>query len=410
MELMRCYERKSLAYLTVCVLAAFIFPGCNENAGIDPDYKLLSSGSFIQDKNYYLLTVFQKDARVKSCIENDETLAAISAGQESLFRSAADTCAGDIGCCASALLYPDDKISQVSGELNRVFSKQVASRALIEKHMRPSGMFQLHASETNGMLLEDSWLDTMNGLQAAFDSYVRSLPVETLDKIMKEVDAASPEGMLFFEPLLKVCIAAMIEQGRDESARYEPLASGQNKKALERMASIKWDDYEYPLLIVPGYGPEKNSVVLSPTGKIRCQAAAKRYHAGLAPFILTSGGHVHPDRTPYCEALEMKKYLINELDVPENAILVDPHARHTTTNLRNAARIMFRNKIPTERYSLIITDLFQSFYIAYMLDKRCLEELGYMPYLTVRMISLCETLFLPDMKSLHADPRDPLDP
>lgn len=52
----------------------------------------------MQDKNYYLLTVFQKDARVRGCIENDDNLAAISAGQESLFLLAARTCAGDIDC------------------------------------------------------------------------------------------------------------------------------------------------------------------------------------------------------------------------------------------------------------------------------------------------------------------------
>ncbi|HEY9162041.1 MAG TPA: hypothetical protein VIS94_13270 [Desulfomonilia bacterium] len=106
--------------------------------------------------------------------------------------------------------------------------------------------------------------------------------------------------MLFFEPLLKVCIAAMIEQGRDESARYEPLADGEHKKALEKMANIDWDDYEYPLLIVPCYGPDEEGIALSTYGKIRCQAAVRRYHEGVAPFILTSGGHVHPDRTPYC--------------------------------------------------------------------------------------------------------------
>jgi len=105
----------------------------------------------------------------------------------------------------------------------------------------------------------------------------------------------------------------------------------------------------------------------------------------------------------------MKKYLVIELDIPEYVILVDPHARHMTTNLRNAARIMFRNKIPTERHSLVITNTFQSFYITYMIDERCLEELGYMPYLEVRMISLCETFFLHDMTSLYADPSDPLD-
>lgn len=44
-----------------------------------------------------------------------------------------------------------------------------------------------------------------------------------------------------------------------------------------------------------------------------------------------------------------------------------------------------------------------------MIDERCLEELGYMPYLEVRMILLCETFFLHDMTSLYADPSDPLD-
>jgi hypothetical protein len=52
----------------------------------------------MQDKNYYLLTVFQKDACVKDYVENDDNLAAISAGQESLFLLAARTCSGDIDC------------------------------------------------------------------------------------------------------------------------------------------------------------------------------------------------------------------------------------------------------------------------------------------------------------------------
>lgn len=410
MELMRHSGKRCLAVAALCVLAMFLFPGCNDKTGFDADYKLLSSGSFIQDKNYYLLTVFHKDANVKKYIKNDDALENLCIEREGLFRSAAQNCAGDSNCCASALLFSEDQTSQISDDLCRVFARPLPSYTLIKKHMRPSGLFQLHAANADDQFLKDSWLDTIQGLQIAFDSYARTLAPETLDKIMKEVDASSSDGMLFFEPLLKVCIAAMNEQGRDESARYEPLADGENKKALEKMTHIDWDDYEYPLLIVPGYGPDEDGVVLSPTGKIRCAAAARRYSEGLAPFILTSGGHVHPDKTPYCEALEMKKYLMNKLDVPEDAILVDPHARHTTTNLRNAARIMFRNKIPTGRYSLIITDTFQSIYITYMIDERCLEELGYMPYQEVKMVSLCETLFLPDMTSLFADPSDPLDP
>jgi uncharacterized SAM-binding protein YcdF (DUF218 family) len=38
----------------------------------------------------------------------------------------------------------------------------------------------------------------------------------------------------------------------------------------------------------------------------------------------------------------MKHDLIARLGIPAAAILVDPHARHTTTNMRNAARLLYR--------------------------------------------------------------------
>ncbi|HEY9162040.1 MAG TPA: hypothetical protein VIS94_13265 [Desulfomonilia bacterium] len=36
-------------------------------------------------------------------------------------------------------------------------------------------MFQLHASETNGSFIKNSWLDTIHGLEIDFDSYVKHL-------------------------------------------------------------------------------------------------------------------------------------------------------------------------------------------------------------------------------------------
>ena len=70
------------------------------------------------------------------------------------------------------------------------------------------------------------------------------------------------------------------------------------------------------------------------------------YRQHQAPFIIVSGGRVHPYHTPYNEAFEMKKYLMDVWQIPESAIIIEPHARHTTTNFRNAARIMFRNGFP----------------------------------------------------------------
>ena len=71
---------------------------------------------------------------------------------------------------------------------------------------------------------------------------------------------------------------------------------------------------------------------------------------------------MHPDKTPDAEAIEMKKYLMEAHSIPEAAILVDPHARHTTTNLRNAARMMLRSGAPPEKPLLVASDLIQSVY------------------------------------------------
>ena len=57
---------------------------------------------------------------------------------------------------------------------------------------------------------------------------------------------------------------------------------------------------------------------------------------------------------------EMKKYLMNHLKVPENAIIMEPHARHTTTNLRNGARLIYRYGIPFDKAALTSTSRGQS--------------------------------------------------
>ena len=47
-------------------------------------------------------------------------------------------------------------------------------------------------------------------------------------------------------------------------------------------------------------------------------------------FLCVSGGFVHPIRTRFSEAIEMKHDLMTRFGIPANAIIVDPHARHTT--------------------------------------------------------------------------------
>ena len=96
----------------------------------------------------------------------------------------------------------------------------------------------------------------------------------------------------------------------------------------------------YDLIGVPGFSTEDQSGALSARAKDRLLQAADDWRQGTAPFILVTGGDVYPAGTSHIEAIEMRRYLIDELGVPSDRIIVEPNARHTTTNLRNAGRYM----------------------------------------------------------------------
>jgi hypothetical protein len=216
---------------------------------------------------------------------------------------------------------------------------------------------------------------------------------------------------LFFQPSLEYALYLLEINKRDEAGRHEPMESKDNRAAYQHIRSIQWANYPYTVIVVPGAGSDRITWNLSPSGRLRSEIAARRYREKKAPLILVSGGYVHPSQTPYAEAIEMKRTLMTEFGIPEEAILVDPHARHTTTNLRNAARIMYRYGVPFDRKALIATDNSQSTYIeGATFSKRCADELGYQPQRLLGRTSPFDLEFLPLIESLQIDPTDPLDP
>src|SRR5258708_3390064 len=116
-------------------------------------------------------------------------------------------------------------------------------------------------------------------------------------------------------------------------------------------------------------------------------------------------------QTPFCEAIEMKKYVMEKYKIPEKSILVEPYARHTTTNFRNVARLVFRYGIPADLKALVTSSedhiwltTKESFRI------RCSTELGYSPMEFITQISPIAAEFKPSVASLCFDANDPLDP
>jgi hypothetical protein len=225
--------------------------------------------------------------------------------------------------------------------------------------------------------------------------------------------AASPPLSLATEldPSITLSLALMDAADRLDPVRLEPTSKALNAPAVARASRVDWRAFPYTAILALGVGPNDLQTPLSALGKLNMQTAANLFHEGQAPFIIVSGGAVHPRRTPHVEAFEMRKALIERFSVPPEAIIVDPFARHTTTNLRNASRLLVGIGAPQRQEAVVVSN---EAHITYVLSpvfkKRNLDALGYMPVVLGRRLSPTSLTFTPDVRSRLVDPRDPLDP
>jgi hypothetical protein len=383
----------------------------------------------VQDKNFYLLSLLQADPAVRRVLTADPSISQISAERQRFLAVELRTCHGDAVCTLRALLWTDEEIRAVSFALARIYRENESVRALVNKQVLPSGAYVLYQKQDGESVLVNAWELCARGVNDILSVYGQGLAPRypDIDAISFDVTSADFQQQvtalatriaaesfpsdLFFEPSLKAALQLLTLNHRDEAGRLEPMEARVNAAAVKSIPSIPWEKYANSVIVVPGAGPDDPNTALSDAGRKRTELAVAAYRAGLAPFILVSGGYVHPARTRFAEALEMKKALLEDYHVPEAAILVDPHARHTTTNLRDAVREIYRYNIPMDKPALVVSDPSQIAYIASQsFSDRCLKEMGYLPYRLVSQPSKTSLVFLPMIESLQQDPQDPLDP
>jgi len=400
------------------------------NLGFDRHYHFLHSGSLVADKNFYLLTVIDQTPGIAAILKNDKILSRVLEKRISILKChVTDTCKTPTSLVTDFKWNRSDSL-EVTGELKRLYAAhQQAFNRLIDLHLRPSGYYQRFITLPDNELFMRAWNQYFYGINYIIDQFglgkkmryplidspnyvVNTRYYETVLKdIFASLDEVTDKMKLFYQPSFAVALQLMQANDRDEPARFEPLENGENKKAIEKVKTIRWAKYPYAAIVIPGNGPPLTTTPISPDNKIHCDVAARRYLAGKAPFIITTGGYCYPFRGPYCEAVEMRKYLVQNYHIPVNAILIEPQARHTTTNIRNANRLMIRYGIPIDKPSLFITSKSQTDYSENgKFDTRNLNELGYLPYRDKKQISNHEISFYPVMECLHMDPFDPLDP
>jgi hypothetical protein len=389
---------------------------------------LLTLRDALPEKNFYLLTQLERATRVVPAVEADPALRDLFVRRMEQLRSAAGRCAADVNCHQAVFRWTEGDVVQAGDALAALAASSAPFRAFVAE-LRASRVYEKYADLDDAAYIRKAWVDCGAGINRVLDYYALGKPPRYAAIDSATYDVKSPNfgrlvnigvqvleeqssgWRLFFQPSLRFAVQLMRAHHRDEAARFEPMTEGENRAAYQQIRKTDWKRYPNTVIVVPGSGLERPEFALSAWGRLRLELAAQRYRDGKAPFIRVSGGYVHPNQTRFNEALEMKKALLAEFGIPESAILIDPHARHTTTNLRNAARIIFRYGIPPDKPSLITTDVGQSAGIESDLFRlRCERELGYQPHKLLKRLGKHDLEWLPLPASLYHDPIEPLDP
>jgi hypothetical protein len=392
-----------------------------DTSGFDPAYRP-SLPKPVQDKNFFLLSLFQRTLAVRRLLNQNKALNAV-ANDKLLALRKAESC-NNVSCFDELVRFDGPTIEAVANELQKL-ADAPAFKLLAKKDLRPSGVFVKYSQQSDAQMLAAAWKDAANGMDRILTVYGlgKDPRYKDIDRVSFDVSTEAYRNLvkakiaeikfssspLFFEPTLNFALKLLEINRRDEAGRYEPLEQRENSAAIQNLKNFRWSDYPYSFILVLGFGPS-DSAPLSPIGAQRTDVAAQLFLQHKAPLLILSGGHVHPMQTPYCEAIEMKKYVMEKYKIPETRILIDPHARHTTTNFRNAARLAFRYRIPT---ALALVTSSESHITSSTSDEfrmRCINELGYFPVEFIRRISPVAAEFKPAIFSLFFDANDPLDP
>ncbi|WP_353721262.1 YdcF family protein [Dyadobacter sp. 676] len=414
-----------LGFLMVLALNSF----AQTSRAPKQEYQLLPGKSFVQSKNWYLLTLFESLPDVKTLLEKDSELANVASSKYKSLETSVRECKNDFRCYTDKMKFSPEEVNAIGMRLEALYDENNALGELMKQHLVPSGTYILFKGASGRELLRKAWEQDARSVNHAIEVYAegkkpnypaidsiefkttaKSYPVLVYD-VTDIVRQERKSTGLFFGPSMHYALQFLEVNERHEAADYEPMVATVNKAAFERVKKIDWNKFKYTLILVPGAGPDTYDRGLSEGGMLRCRVAALRYFEGLAPYILVSGGRVHPFKTKFSEAFEMKKFLMEVLKVPENAIIMDPHARHTTTNMRNGVRLLYRYGMPVDKPCLVSTMRSQSYYITNdAFVTRCLREINHVPYKLGKRLSETDFEFYPVLDALHIDADEPLDP
>ncbi len=417
----------------ILFLTTVLILGCRQNEISDQDFiengadlGYVFEGKDTQlGKTFPFLYYLSRDQEISAFLIQDNRNDSLYNVHVARITANLERCGDDINCLLGEISFTGGERQVISNLFDKWSDAPIFQR-LYDEHLIRSGFFQLYLDYDLSGFMMKVWQDAALSLGNTIDVYgkgeapfypdIDSISYQIDDdffaeEVRKILKSSIGENGLFFQPILEIALKLLDLNRRDEASRYEPLRDGQNRAAFEYIPEINWEDYPYSAIVVLGDGPEKEGVPIESLGLFRVRLGVERYKNGMAPLIVLTGGHVKPFLTPYSEAIEMKRVIMEQYDLPENVLLVDPHARHTTTNLRNTSRLLMRYGVPLDKKVLVTTSESHSTYVTSpKFHSRCLNELGYLPVILEDRVSEYDVEFLPKIESLHVNSMDPLDP
>lgn len=375
----------------------FMFAKEKENPGLE---KMFTKNSFFQD--FYS----RKRQRISSAIDNCEQMK----------------------CLVNELMISNDEQEGIINSVSQLYHENdKALQHFIRNQIRPAHAYSFFENYTDSALFVEAWKNEIKGYNyiikayllnegmiypkidsSAFDVHSTKYRNDVIQVAEKAFSFHKPD--FFFAPFINMSLSVLNINGRDEAARLYPL-DNINKKAYDRIPEIDWSQYPYSGILIFGEGPTKQGVRISEGSKMRSKMGVSLFKEGKAPFLIVSGGYVHPFKTKFNEAEGMKQFLIDSLHIPEDAIIMEPHARHTTTNIRNTNRIFLSNFIPRNKPILGVT---VKSHIDFIASQRIVNvfkrDLGFVTFAGLDRLSDTTVSFYPTMSSFQINPLDPLDP
>ena len=367
--------------------------------------------------------VYQMETRgeLAALIADDRDLVELGAQKLAAFSGAASE--ED----AVRLARMEEQEIALAGRRLKALAGRDAFRALAAD-LRKAGCYYNYNGLSDADFLCKAWEQDARGMVRAIDVYglgmkphyarIDSIAFDIgggelakLRPTLRENVVAIAAGGPFYGTTLHTALSYMDISDRYEATDFEPMDEGINRTAYAAVPGTDWSRYPYTVILILGAGPERYGEAISPGSRLRARYAAELYKQGKAPFLVTSGGRVHPYKTPYSEAEQMKRYLVETCGIPEEAVIAEPHARHTTTNIRNTVRIMIGLGFPMDRPGLITS---AAGHVGYVCKEGfpafCEKMMWVVPFHTGRRLESRTVEFWPHACATQVCPDDPLDP